>query len=67
MWVEELWRYLVRSTAGEQLEYGRLTPFRIDGDRVVQVHNGWVVQSRPGPIRASCGFTQRSTRRASRM
>jgi uncharacterized protein YcbX len=39
MWIEELWRYPVKSMAGEQLEQARLTPSGIDGDRIVQVHS----------------------------
>jgi uncharacterized protein YcbX len=40
MWVKEIWRYPVKSMAGEQLERARLTPSGIEGDRVVQVQNG---------------------------
>ena len=51
MWIEELWRYPVKSMAGEQLSRARLTPFGIDGDRVVQVHNaaGQIVTARTYP------------------
>ena len=51
MWVEELWRYPVKSMAGELLKQARLTPFGIDGDRVVQVHNaaGRTVTARTHP------------------
>jgi uncharacterized protein len=40
MWVKEIWRYPVKSMAGEQLQSARLTPSGIEGDRVVQVQNG---------------------------
>jgi uncharacterized protein len=51
MWIEELWRYPVKSMAGEQVTRARLTPFGIDGDRVVQVHNaaGQTVTARTYP------------------
>jgi uncharacterized protein YcbX len=39
MWVKEIWRYPVKSTAGEQRHSARLTPSGIDGDRVVQIQN----------------------------
>jgi uncharacterized protein YcbX len=39
MRVQEIWRYPVKSMAGEQLKSARLSPAGIDGDRVVQVRN----------------------------
>jgi len=42
MYVKEIWRYPVKSMAGERLEVAHLTKSGIDGDRVVQV------QYRPG-------------------
>ena len=39
MWVEELWRYPVKSMAGERLQSASLTKQGIVGDRVVQVHD----------------------------
>ena len=40
--VEELWRYPVKSMAGESLETAELTESGIVGDRIVQVRNGAV-------------------------
>jgi uncharacterized protein YcbX len=39
MYVKEIWRYPVKSMAGEQLQTARLTPSGIEGDRVIQVQN----------------------------
>lgn len=41
MWVNEIWRFPVKSMAGEQQQSARLTPSGIEGDRVVQVQNAW--------------------------
>lgn len=51
MYVQEIWRYPVKSMAGEQLQSARLTSSGIDGDRVIQVHNaqGRTVTSRTYP------------------
>jgi uncharacterized protein len=51
MHVAEIWRYPVKSMAGEQLRTARLTPSGIEGDRVVQVRNarGRAVTSRTHP------------------
>ena len=51
MWVKEIWRYPVKSMAGEQLRSARLTPSGIEGDRVVQVQNaaGRTVTARTHP------------------
>ena len=51
MYVAEIWRYPVKSMAGEQLQSARLTPAGIEGDRVVQVRNaqGRTVTSRTHP------------------
>ena len=51
MYVKEIWRYPVKSMAGEQLETARLTPSGIEGDRIVQVRNkrGRTVTSRTHP------------------
>lgn len=38
--VAELWRYPVKSLAGERLSRARVTPNGIDGDRVVHVRDG---------------------------
>ena len=39
MYVKEIWRYPVKSMAGEQLERAHLAPLGIDGDRVILVLN----------------------------
>lgn len=51
MTVEEIWRYPVKTMAGEKLQRGRLGPLGIDGDRVVHVEDarGRVVTSRSHP------------------
>ena len=51
MYVAELWRYPVKSMAGERLRDVRLTPLGLDGDRVVHVENarGHVVTARTHP------------------
>ncbi len=37
MYVKEIWRYPVKSMAGEQLQSAHLTENGIDGDRIIQV------------------------------
>lgn len=50
MRVAELWRYPVKSLAGERLEWAEISPAGIPGDRVVQVYaDGRVVTSRTSP------------------
>ncbi len=51
MYVAEIWRYPVKSMAGEQLQSAHLTPSGIDGDRVIQVRNvlGRPITSRTHP------------------
>jgi MOSC domain-containing protein len=51
MHVAELWRYPVKSMAGERLREVRITPLGLDGDRVVHVENarGRVVTARTHP------------------
>jgi uncharacterized protein YcbX len=51
MWLAEIWRYPVKSMAGERLGRTTLAPLGIPGDRVVQVrdHRGRVVTSRSRP------------------
>jgi uncharacterized protein YcbX len=51
MWIAELWRYPVKSMAGERLPRATLTGEGIPGDRVVQVRDdrGYVVTSRSRP------------------
>jgi uncharacterized protein len=49
--VAEIWRYPVKTMAGEQLQHARIGPLGIEGDRVVHVENarGEVVTSRSHP------------------
>ena len=51
MYVAEIWRYPVKSMAGEQLQSARLTPSGVEGDRTIQVRNvrGRTVTSRTHP------------------
>ncbi len=51
MYVAEIWRYPVKSMAGEQLQSARLTAAGMDGDRLVQVRNahGRTITSRTHP------------------
>ncbi len=51
MYVKEIWRYPVKSMAGERLERAAITPLGIAGDRVVLVVNarGRVVTARSHP------------------
>jgi uncharacterized protein YcbX len=51
MWLAEIWRYPVKSMAGERLARAELTLEGIPGDRVVQVRDarGYVVTSRSRP------------------
>jgi uncharacterized protein YcbX len=55
MYVAEIWRYPVKSMAGERLKAARLTGSGIEGDRVVQVYDasGRVATARtyPGMLR----------------
>jgi uncharacterized protein YcbX len=52
MHVAEIWRYPVKSMAGERLEHAQLGPLGIEGDRVVHIENarGRVVTSRTHPM-----------------
>jgi hypothetical protein len=51
MRVAELWRYPVKSLAGEQLEIAEISAAGIPGDRVVQVYSagGRIVAARTSP------------------
>src|SRR3569623_324829 len=51
MWGAELWRYPVKTMAGERLERARLGSLGIEGDRVVHVEDeeGHVLPSRSHP------------------
>ena len=52
MWIQEIWRYPVKSMAGESLEAVDLTGAGVMGDRVVQVRNaaGRIVSARTRPL-----------------
>jgi|SRR4051794_5374372 uncharacterized protein YcbX len=51
MWVQEIWRYPVKSMAGEILQYADLGPNGIEGDRILQVRNaaGRILTARTRP------------------
>jgi uncharacterized protein len=51
VYVKQIWRYPVKSMAGEQLQTARLTPLGIDGDRIVQVRRerGRIATARTWP------------------
>jgi uncharacterized protein YcbX len=51
MYVKEIWRYPVKSMAGERLEHAVVTPLGIEGDRVILTVNprGRVVTARTHP------------------
>jgi uncharacterized protein len=51
MYVKEIWRYPVKSMAGEPLKRATLTPLGIEGDRVILVINprGLIVTARTHP------------------
>lgn len=51
MEVTEIWRYPVKTMAGEKLQRVRMGPLGIDGDRVVHVEDtqGRVITSRSHP------------------
>ena len=51
MKVTEIWRYPVKTMAGEKLQFARLGPLGIEGDRVVHVEDaqGQVITSRSHP------------------
>lgn len=51
MYVKEIWRYPVKSMAGEPLEHASLGPLGIEGDRVVHARNrqGRVATARAYP------------------
>ena len=52
MYVQEIWRYPVKSMAGELLSSARITAQGVEGDRIVQVYapNGRVLTSRTRPL-----------------
>src|SRR5258708_19560307 len=52
VWVQEIWRYPVKSMAGESLKAADLTKSVVVGDRVVQVRNasGRMITARTRPL-----------------
>ncbi len=48
MKIAQIWRYPVKSMAGERLEQARIGPLGIEGDRVVHVEDedGQIITSR---------------------
>lgn len=52
MWIQEIWRYPVKSMAGESLEAADLTEAGVVGDRIVQVRNlaGRIMTARTRPL-----------------
>jgi len=52
MWIKELWRYPVKSMAGEMLQTAELTSAGIAGDRIIQVRNaaGRIMTARTRPL-----------------
>ena len=52
MWIQEIWRYPVKSMAGESLEAADLTEAGVAGDRIVQVRNaaGRILTARTRPL-----------------
>jgi len=52
MWVQEIWRYPVKSMAGESLQKAEFTESGVQGDRILQVRNpsGRIVTSRTRPL-----------------
>jgi uncharacterized protein len=52
VWVKEIWRYPVKSMAGELLDSADLTESGVAGDRVIQVRNsaGKIMTARTRPL-----------------
>ena len=52
MWIQEIWRYPVKSMAGESLEAADLIDSGVAGDRIVQVRNaaGRIMTARTRPL-----------------
>jgi uncharacterized protein YcbX len=55
MLIKELWRYPVKSMAGEQMDTAEITEHGIAGDRIIQVRNAdgrlFTARTRPGLLR----------------
>jgi uncharacterized protein YcbX len=51
MWIQEIWRYPVKSMAGESLLAVELMPSGVEGDRILQVRNtsGRIITARTRP------------------
>ena len=52
MWLQEIWRYPVKSMAGEMVDSSELTEAGVQGDRTIQVRNGAgrIVTARTRPL-----------------
>jgi uncharacterized protein len=52
MWIQEIWRYPVKSMAGERLETARLTECGVAGDRILQVQSAGarIITARTRPL-----------------
>jgi hypothetical protein len=52
MWVKEMWRYPVKSMAGEPLETAALNENGVEGDRIVQIQTtaGRIITARTRPL-----------------
>ena len=51
MWIQEIWRYPVKSMAGESLQAADVTGTGILGDRIIQVHSSdRIVTARTRPL-----------------
>jgi uncharacterized protein YcbX len=59
MWIQEIWRYPVKSMAGESLETAELTESGVVGDRIIQVRNaaGRIMTARTRPLLLRHGAT----------
>lgn len=59
MWVHEIWRYPVKSMAGESLDRADLTAQGVAGDRILQVRSsdGQIVTARTRPALLGCRAT----------
>jgi hypothetical protein len=53
MYIKEIWRYPVKSMAGESLQAATLTALGVEGDRIIQVRNA---RGRPITARSHPGL-----------
>jgi uncharacterized protein YcbX len=57
MWIKGIWRYPIKSMAGESLQTAEVTPHGIAGDRIMQARNAagriFTARTRPGLLRHS--------------